>query len=185
MTASRLFERVEEQHRDFAREALRLLPSERIYAIYQSLGEDGSFNDYVDAIDCVMAEVGQLSALDVAMLLLRSTGISPEKMMEVGAERFKQHQSEIAKKPRNRALAVDGGKRLVGLVQVTSKKRVWNTAWGWLCQQAENKATIGDFSLDGVDEVTNGVAYRLTHGGKTKTIKRETFRKYWPKKADR
>lgn len=89
------------------------------------------------------------------------------------------HMRNIAKGPRNRSASHYGGRALVACVRAESKKRQWNTAWSWLCTQAENKASVGAFALDGVCDSGNFVRYLNTQEGAVKSIKKSTFQDYW------
>lgn len=145
------------------------LPVDELLAVP---ADDSPLDEYVGAVAAVLAKHGPLSPWQVAMLILRAGGLSI-------ADALSLHMRSIAKSPRNRAPSKTGGRALVESVRTESKKRQWNTAWGWLCAQAENHAEVGGFQLDGVSDSGNVVRYSNGQTSNCGSIKKSTFQDYW------
>lgn len=103
-----------------------------------------------------------------------------EAVAEAKAGAFSETQSKNAGNPRVRAPSETAGKALVMAVRHASKKRQWNTAWDWLCEQAASMAKVGKFSLK-CSSTDLGIVNYKGPDGKVKVIKRGTFRTYWSK----
>lgn len=145
------------------------LPVDELLAVP---ADDSPLDEYVDAVAAVLAKHAQLSPWQVAMLILRAGGLSI-------ADALSLHMGSIAKNPRNRGPSKTGGRALVEGVRTESKKRQWNTAWSWLCTQAENHAEVAGFQLDGVSDSGGVVRYSSGQKNSQGSIKKSTFQDYW------
>lgn len=125
-------------------------------------------------------------SLHVARLVLstlhddRSRAALFASALEQGvAGAISKRNSDAASRPRNRGPSKKDGRALVDCVRSESGKRLWNTAWEWLISQAENKASVGQFRLDGTFDDGGAVRYYLMSDGLQKSIKKLSFRTYW------
>lgn len=165
------------------------------------LNQDESLDRYFEKVANEMEGMEPLSPWQVAMLIQMARGGASEDPRKSEAESalvdggsdvsekftkaaaaalIAERQRELAKRPRNRHPSNKGGKALVSAVHKESRKKFWTTAWDWLCIQADNRVSVGDFILESVSPDRAEVAYfHEPSAGKQRPIKKLTFKKYW------
>lgn len=101
---------------------------------------------------------------------------SQEDAEKIRVAVFSEIQSDRAKRKRNRGRASDAGRALVEAVRDESKKKNWNTAWTWLCKQADDRQTVKGFTPD---RLVGETLHYSTAKGKQREIAQGTFSDYW------
>ncbi len=136
--------------------------------------------DEVTKEPCLLKSYLSDITLNLHKVLIAAHEIHDDRRREaLLADALSIRQRSIAKNPRNRAPSKTGGRALVESVRKESKKRKWNTAWQWLCGQADNRATVGSFLLNEVCENTDTVCYSSVSDNTAGSIKKTTFLDYW------
>lgn len=120
-----------------------------------------------------------ISAADMTMILVALYGAAESPDSPLAKSIISAAQSDRAGRNRNRPAAAWAAPALVAQVRQSSRKKQWNAAWKWLCEQADCRAELqGDFTL--IEVAENVVRY--SHGGEPKPVRviSEThFRDTW------